>query len=86
MKSEYDAAGQSERYDGLKGYLLDGAEPSSYEETASRLGLTESAVKSAVYKIRQRFGAMLRAEVSRTVGKPDEVDDEIRCLLDALRR
>ena len=86
MKSEYDAAGQSERYDGLKGYLLDGVEPASYEETARRLGLTESAVKSAVYKVRQRFGAMLRAEVSRTVGQPDEVDDEIRCLLDALRR
>ncbi len=85
MKTEYAAAGQSERYDGLKGYLLDGAEPLSYEETAGRLGLTESAVKSAVYKIRQRFGAMLRAEVSRTVGLPGEVDDEIRCLLEALR-
>ena len=42
-------------------------------------------MKSAVYKIRQRFGAMLRAEVSRTVGQPGEVDDEIRCLLVALR-
>jgi RNA polymerase sigma factor (sigma-70 family) len=86
MKAEYAAAGQSERYEGLKGYLLDGSEPRSYAESAGRLGISEAAVKSAVYKIRQRFGAMLRAEVARTVGREGEVEDEIRCLLDALRR
>lgn len=86
MKAEYAAAGQAERYEGLKGYLLDGSEAGSYAETAARLGISEAAVKSAVYKIRQRFGAMLRAEVARTVGQEGEVEDEIRCLLDALRR
>lgn len=85
MKSEYAAAGQMDRYEGLKGYLLDGREPSSYAETAAELGLSEAAVKSAVYKIRQRFGAMLRAEIARTVAGPEEVEDEIRCLLAALR-
>ena len=85
MKAEYAAAGQAERFEGLKSYLLEGSGVPSYEETGKRLGLSESAVKSAVYKIRQRFGAMLRAEVSRTVGQPGEVDDEIRCLLEALR-
>jgi RNA polymerase sigma-70 factor (ECF subfamily) len=85
MKAEYVAAGQARRFEMLKGYLLEGSGPQSYGETARRLGLTDAAVKSAIYKIRQRFGQMLRAEVSRTVGHSGEVDDEIRCLLEALR-
>ena len=85
MRREYEAAGQIERYNGLRIYLLDGAESVSYGETATNLGLTESAVKSAVYKIRQRFGELLRAEISRTVESEDEVDDELRHLIEALR-
>ena len=85
MKREYEAAGQTERHDALKSYLLDGAEPVSYATTAASLGLSESAVKSAVYKIRQRFGELLRAEISRTVETEEEVDDELRHLIQALR-
>ncbi len=85
MRREYEAAGQAERHNALKVYLLDGAESVSYEETAATLGLTESAVKSAVYKIRQRFGELLRAEISRTVETEEEVDDELRHLIQALR-
>jgi RNA polymerase sigma factor (sigma-70 family) len=85
MRREYEAAGQTDRHEALKGYLLDGVEPSSYQETAERLGISESAVKSAVYKIRQRFGQLLRAEIARTVTGADEVEDELRELLAALR-
>lgn len=85
MRREYEAAGQAERHDALKGYLLDGAEPVSYAATAEATGLSESAVKSAVYKIRQRFGELLRAEISRTVQTGEEVDDELRHLIRALR-
>lgn len=85
MRREYEAAGQAERHEALKGYLLDGAEPLSYADTAASLGLSESAAKSAVYKIRQRFGELLRAEISRTVETEEEVDDELRHLIQALR-
>ena len=54
-------------------------------DSAARLGISESAVKSAIYKLRQRYGAVLRAEIAQTVERPEEVDDEIRCLLQALR-
>ena len=85
MKREYEAAGQSDRHDALKDYLLGGEEADSYAETAARLGLTEAAVKSAIYKIRQRFGQLLRAEIARTVGSAAEVDDELRHLIASLR-
>ena len=85
MRREYEAAGQIGRHEALKGYLLDGTEPGSYADTAAGTGLAESAVKSAVYKIRQRFGELLRAEISRTVETEEEVDDELRHLIQALR-
>lgn len=66
-RREYEAARQGARFETLKVYLLAGYEPASYAETAARLGLSESAVKSAIYKLRQRCDALLRAESAETV-------------------
>ena len=85
IRREYEAAGQGERFEVLKVYLLAGKEPTSYAETAARLGVSESAVKSAIYRLRQRYGVQLRAEIASTVEDEAEVEDEIRCLLEALR-
>lgn len=85
MRNEYEAAGQIERHDVLKRFLADGEEPSSYAETATLLGISEAAAKSAIYKIRQRFGQLLRAEISRTVAAPEDVEDELRYLIATLR-
>lgn len=84
VRSDYEAAGWGDRYEALKVYLLGGSQPASYAECAATLGLTESAVKSAIYKLRQRFGQTLRAEITQTVSSPEEEAEEIRHLLDAL--
>lgn len=84
LRREYEAADQLDRHEALKGHLMN-RDGGSYLETANQLGLSESAAKSAIYRIRQRFAELLRAEISRTVSDPDEVDDEIRHLLTALR-
>ncbi len=84
MREEFIAAGQGDRHAAFEAYLHDGGGP-PYAETALLLGLSEPAVKSAVYKLRQRFGTLLRAEIARTLSDPSEVEDEIRYLLSALR-
>ena len=85
IRREHEAVGQGERYRSLKVYLTDDGHPRTYAETAGMLGISEAAVKSAVYKLRQRFGELLRAEVARTVGTMEEVEDELRHLIAALR-
>ncbi len=57
----------------------------AYAEIAERLGLTEQAVKSAAFRLRQEYVASIRAEVRSTVADPGEVDDEIRHLVSLLR-
>jgi RNA polymerase sigma-70 factor (ECF subfamily) len=60
---------------------LTGAEPAHYRDVASELGMTETAVKAAVHRLRQRYGRLLRDEIADTVADPAEVDDEVRHLL-----
>ncbi len=84
LRREYEAAGWGARFEALKVYLVGEYEPPSYEEMAARLGLTESALKSAIYKLRQRYGQVFRAEIAGTVSNPADVEAEIDSLLQAL--
>ena len=84
LRQDYVAAGWSARFDTLKIYLLNDYSPGSYAETAAVLGLSESAVKSAIYKLRQRFASSLRQAVVQTVADPADVESELHDLFEAL--
>lgn len=58
----------------------------SYREVGEELGMKESAVKVAVHRLRQRFGRLLRDEVSATLEDGHHVEDELRHLLEAVSR
>lgn len=77
--------GDEELFATLKCYLTSVEVQVPYREAAEALGISEGAVKTAVYRLRQRFGQYLRAEVADTVADPAEVDDELRHLLSTLR-
>jgi hypothetical protein len=68
------------RFDQLRPFLLDDAQPQSYAEVARTLGITEGAVKMAVLRLRQRSREFFRAEVAQTVASEAEIDDEIQYL------
>jgi hypothetical protein len=46
--------------------------------------MTEGAVKVAVHRLRRQCGALLRAEIAKTVAGDQEIDDELRDLFSAL--
>jgi RNA polymerase sigma-70 factor (ECF subfamily) len=56
----------------------------SYSKFSKTLGIPEASVKRLIHQMRIRYRALLREEVSLTVEKPDEVDDELRYLCAAL--
>lgn len=84
VRQECDAAGRAGRFEVLKVFLIDERPEESYAEAAARLGLSESAVKSAIFRLRQRYAEIFREEIGRTVSSPLEVDEEIRHLLEIL--
>ncbi len=84
LREEFDRSGETARFERLKPYLT-GDEPTvPYQRVAAELGLSESAVKVAVHRLRQRFGQALREVVAQTVANPAEIDDEIRSMLASL--
>ena len=86
LRNECDLAGKQAEANALMPYLTDDGELPPYKMVATELGLTEGAVKVAVHRLRQRFGSILRAEVSETVTEPDDVEDEMRELIRAVGR
>jgi RNA polymerase sigma-70 factor (ECF subfamily) len=81
LREEYVAVGKAEFYDQLK--ILETGEKRmvTYVELAARLGTTESAIKSAVPRLRRRYAELVREEIAHTVNSPSEIDEEIRYLI-----
>ena len=55
-----------------------------YAEMADKLGMTETAARVAVHRLRQRYRQLIRAEVASTVASPEEVEAEMRHLFQVL--
>jgi RNA polymerase sigma factor (sigma-70 family) len=85
LKNEYDTAGNSELFDSLKQLLVGEVETPSRAETASRLRMTENAVRQAFHRFRQRYQLLLREEISHTVAIASDIEDELRHLIAVLR-
>ena len=85
MVEEAAAAGKHEQFERLKGLLVGEDSGIGYRELAAELDTTEGALKVAIHRLRQRFKERLREEIAHTVASPDEVGDELRYLLAALR-
>ena len=85
LRREYEGA-KARQFEELKVCLSGEKSASSYAETAARLEMSEAAVKVAVHRMRARYRELLRKEISETVAHPGEVEDELRHLLNVLRR
>jgi RNA polymerase sigma-70 factor (ECF subfamily) len=85
LKDEYCTAGNAELFDLLKQLLPDEPGAPSRAEIASRLGMTENAVRQALHRFRHRYQLLLREEISNTVAVASHVDDELRHLIFVLR-
>lgn len=86
LRAEYAAADRGERFKYFEAYLPGGHSALSQAEVGAALGLTEGTVKQEVFKLRRRFGELLREAVAQTVAQPDEVDEEISYLIDVVCR
>ncbi len=84
LRVQHEAEDKTQHFAALEPYLAAGTIRPSYEEAAERLGLGESAVKSAIRRLRLRYRDVLREEIAGTVTDPAAVDEEIRHLMEAL--
>ena len=84
VREELIRAGKEQVFEHLKLFITGETVPGGYAEAAAKLGMTEGAAKVAAHRLRQRYRALLRDEISQTVAEPSDVDDEIRSLFATL--
>lgn len=84
LQKEYAAEGKSEQFETLKPCLLSEGKNQPYAVLASKLQLSEGALKVAIHRLRKRYRQLLRREVAHTVTAPGEVDEEMHHLFKVL--
>jgi RNA polymerase sigma-70 factor (ECF subfamily) len=84
LRSELVADGKGEQFEHLKGMLTGEATAEQCELAGAALGISAAAARQAAYRLRRAYRQRFRREVARTVAREDEVDEEIRRLLEAL--
>ena len=86
LRDEYVRLGKGALHEELKSFLPGAAnEPPAYAEIARRTASSEDAIKSAIWRLRRRWRELVRETVALTV-PPEEVDEEIRYLIEILSR
>jgi DNA-directed RNA polymerase specialized sigma24 family protein len=83
LRCELKSEGKGFLFEAIQGFLPGKEEP-SYTLVANALNMSPGSLKTAVHRLRGRYGVLLREEVARTVAAPEEVDEELRYLRAAL--
>lgn len=86
LRQEYELSGKHQLFQTLKHFLSSPPETDSYEHAASLLDIRPSNVSLQVFRMRQRYSELVRGEVARTVGRPEELEEELRYLAGLLVR
>jgi RNA polymerase sigma factor (sigma-70 family) len=84
MECDDDGAQRARRFEVLKVFLLEEKGALSFNDAAAELGLSVVATKGIVHRLRQRYRQIFREEISDTVSRPEDVEDETRHLFQAL--
>jgi hypothetical protein len=87
LQQEQATMGKAETFQTLKGFLggdIGDRVQITYEQAASTLGISVSAVTTIIHRLRQRHKQLVREEVEHTLLDPADVDAELHGLCEAL--
>jgi RNA polymerase sigma factor (sigma-70 family) len=84
VAAEHKTAGTLPQFEILKVWLTGDTENFSQADAARSLGMNEGAVKVAIHRLRRQFRHAIKSEIAQTVKAPNQVEEEMKCLLQAL--
>lgn len=86
LEEEQTAAGRARQFAVLKNFLSTTPTRGEYDDAALALGTTRAIVAVWIFRLNRRYAELVRMEVAASVQDPAEVKNEMRHLLQALRR
>jgi len=84
VENKYNEEGKSQLFELLKLWLAPCETALSQREVAEKLGMSESAVKVAIHRLRQRFREAVKYQLAQTVHDPSEIKDELNYLIEVV--
>ena len=85
VRDHYHKSGRGKMFDALQPFLSLDDRATPYADLAAQLGEKEAALRLNVFRMRKRFGKLLREEVSQTVETEEELREELDWLAKTLR-
>jgi RNA polymerase sigma-70 factor (ECF subfamily) len=86
LRGEYEKDGRGEDFARLKEYLTAEGGAMPYAQIAQEIGTSEGTARVAVHRLRKRFREAFRATVADTVSSGEEVEEEMRYVVEVLGR
>ena len=83
LQLSYAQNGKLTLFQQLEPHLVERSPTGAIPAIATALNMDKDTVRVALFRMRQRFGELLREAVAQTLANPSEVDAEIRSLLTA---
>ncbi len=84
LEEEHGNGERRKRFRAFRGYVTADLGRTPSAQLAAELGMSTEAVRTAIHRLRARYGELIRAEVGETLGPDDDPDEEIRYLLAVL--
>lgn len=84
METEFFEQGKQRLFEELKPFLTNDPNEGDYSAVAVRVGMSSQNIAVTVFRIRKRYGELVRSEVAHTVASPLDLEDEMRHLFRAL--
>jgi DNA-directed RNA polymerase specialized sigma24 family protein len=84
LEEEHHASDKSAQFEALAAFLSRSPEAGEYAAVGGRVGLSSHAIAMAVTRLRERYRALIRAEIRETVNSAVEVEAEMRFLVELM--
>lgn len=84
LNDHYKECGKSRHFDELKVFLTADSSPPSYQDVANQLGLSLTAIKVAIHRMRDKYSESVHQQVSDTLDDSESLEDEIDRLLESI--
>ena len=80
LEGAFKSEGKGELFHSLKEFLALGRGERTHREVGVELGMSESAIRVAVHRMRKRYGELLLEEISGTLGPGESAEAELSYL------
>lgn len=84
VQTAFEKAGKGAQFELLKPWLVGDTDNLSQADAAAKLGVSTGAIKVTIHRLRKDFRSAVEAEIAQTVPSDDDVEGELRYLVEVL--